>query len=352
MPGTVVTIGNFDGVHRGHVTLIERARAHAGVPHAGGRVVALAFDPHPASVLRPGTEPARLTTFEQRAALLAEAGADEVRRLEPDRALLSMSPETFLAHVRDSFRPTWLVEGADFHFGKGRSGHVAELRAIGERLGYGVDVVEPVDAVLGDHSIVTASSSIARWLLAHGRVADAGAVLGRPYEVTGPVVAGDRRGRAIGFPTVNINAEQITPGPGVYACEAALPDGRTLPAAAHVGERPSVGDGEHRVEAHILGLPTSFDASEGAPSASDGPNHTDHTNAQAHPAHRSRSGLLSEWSPIDGLSETGWRCGLRFIRRLRDPIPFSSIDRLVDQLARDCARVGEVFESAGKEERV
>ncbi len=315
MPATVVTIGNFDGVHRGHATLIERARARAG---AGGRVVVLSFDPHPAAVLRPGRAPARLSTFGQRAGLLRGAGADEVHRLEPDRALLSMSPETFLGYVKNAFDPAWLVEGADFHFGKGRSGHIGEMRSIGDRLGFRVEAVDPVEVVLGDHSIVTASSTIIRWLIGRGRVADAAIVLGRAYTLTGPVVAGDRRGRGIGFPTANLAPEQAPPAAGVYAAVADLPDGRSLPAAVHVGERPSIGDGEHRVEAHILGLPTSC-PSTGERAASGG----------------------AGWQPIDGLDETGWRLGLRFIGWVRDPIAFSSVDRLADQLARDCRRVAD-----------
>jgi len=304
MAGTVVTIGNFDGVHKGHATLIERAKRTAG---KGGRVVALAFDPHPRSVLKPGSEPERLTTFSQRSALLMAAGADEVRRLDPDRELLSMTPEVFLGHVRDSFAPIALVEGADFHFGRGRSGHVDELRTIGARLGFAVEVVEPVEVALCDDSIVTASSSIARWLIAEGRVRDAAAVLGRRHEITGEVVRGDRLGRRLGFPTANVRTEQVAPGAGVYACIARLPDGRELAAAVHVGERPTIGDGLHRVEAHILGLPTSHDTAG------------------------------SGWSPIEGLNENGWRLALRFISRLRDPIGFGTIDRLAEQLGMDCA---------------
>jgi riboflavin kinase/FMN adenylyltransferase len=307
-PPTVVTIGNFDGVHRGHATLIERARGLAG---PRGRVVALAFDPHPASVLRPGSEPERLTTFAQRGAGLRAAGADEVRRLEPDADLLGMSPEVFLAHVRDAFAPVAMVEGADFHFGKGRSGHVDELRAIGARMGFAVEVVDPVEVVLGDDSIVTASSSITRWLLAHGRVRDAAAVLGRPHEVTGEIVQGDKRGRTLGFPTANVRPEQAAPDGGVYACVAALPDGSEHPAAVHVGARPTFGT-EHRVEAHLLGLPTSYRGAEG-----------------------------TGWSPIGGLPENGWRIALRFVSRLRDPIAFGSLGSLRDQLARDCESAGE-----------
>ena len=339
MSRTVVSIGNFDGVHLGHAELIERARSLADrgpgdTPSSErGRVVALAFDPHPRSVLRPGTEPERLTTFAQRAALLEAAGADEVRRLPPDRDLLGMTPEAFLGHVRDAFGPTAIVEGADFHFGKGRSGHIAELRAIGARMGFTVEVVDPVEVVLGDDSIVTASSSITRWLLAQGRVRDAAAVLGRPYEMTGEVVRGDRRGRGLGFPTANVRTEQTPPEAGIFACVAVLPDGTEHPAAVHVGERPTIADGAHRVEAHLLGLPTSYGF------------------------HGEAGAVTTGWSPIGALPEYGWRIGLRFVSRLRDPIGFGSLDGLRDQLARDCARAAERLEpalvgSVGPDERV
>lgn len=308
MSPTVVTIGNFDGVHRGHATLLGRARALAG---EGARVAALAFDPHPSRVLRPGSEPERLTTFEQRSALLREAGADEVRRLEPDRALLSLSPGAFLRYVVEEFEPGWLVEGSDFHFGRGRSGHAGELREIGRALGFAVEIVEPVEVVLSDHSIVTASSSLVRWLLRRGRVPDAAAVLGRAHEIVGRVVRGDRRGRTIGFPTANLETGQCVPGAGVYAGRATLPDGRVLPAAVHVGERPTIGDGIRRVEAHLLGLPTS-------------------------------AGRRA-WAPIEGLPESGWVCRLSFEHRLRDSARFGSLERLAAQLSRDCARAGELL---------
>lgn len=313
---TVVSIGNFDGVHQGHTTLIERAREIAGDT---GRVVALAFDPHPRGVLRPGSEPERLTTFAQRAQRLRDAGADDVRCLEPDRSLLGMSPAEFLGHIRDGFAPHALVEGADFRFGKERSGHVEELRTIGGSMGFDVEIVEPVEVVLADDSIVTASSSIARWLLANGRVRDAAAVLGRPHEMTGVVVEGDRRGRGLGFPTANVRCEQTPPGPGVYACGALLPDGSAHPAAVHVGERPTFG-GEARVEAHVLGLPTS---------------------------HRPGGGPGNAWAPIEGLPEYGWRVALRFVSRLRDPIAFGTLDRLRAQLERDCAHAGERLAAGG-----
>jgi riboflavin kinase/FMN adenylyltransferase len=136
--------------------------------------------------------------------------------------------------------------------------------------------------VLGDDSIVTASSSITRWLLAHGRVRDAAAVLGRPHEVTGEIVRGDRRGRTLGFPTANVRPSRPRPTAGSTRAWRCCPTGREHPAAVHVGERPTFGD-EHRVEAHLLGLPTSLPT-----------------------ARRERAGR-----PIGGLPENGWRirCG-------------------------------------------
>ena len=123
-------------------------------------------------------------------------------------------------------------------------------------------------------------------------------------------MGGDRRGRGLGFPTANVRREQASPEGGVYACVAVLPDGREHAASVHVGVRPTFND-EHRVEAHILGLPTSYD------------------------------GAGDEWCPIGGLPETGWRLRLRFVSRLRDPIAFGSLDALRDQLTRDCALAGE-----------
>ncbi len=173
-------------------------------------------------------------------------------------------------------------------------------------------------------------------------------MLGRsPTCTAGVVVAGDRRGRAIGFPTANLAPEQAPPAAGVYAAMADLPDGRSLPAAVHVGERPSIGDGEHRVEAHILGLPTSFaDAEQRAPSVSEGAVSHNDQDASGASARRSRAGRLPKWQPIPGLDETGWRLSLRFHSWVRDPIPFASVDRLADQLARDCRRVIERLKSA------
>ncbi|MBL8999854.1 MAG: riboflavin biosynthesis protein RibF [Phycisphaerae bacterium] len=289
---TAVTIGNFDGVHLGHAALIRAAREAAG---QSGRVVAMAFDPHPLSRLRPGMAPARLTGFDHRAALLRSAGADEVERLEPTEALLAETPEEFIRNVVVRYRPSVIVEGDDFHFGKGRAGTPATLDVLGRAWGFRAVVVPPVEVELSDQLMVRASSSLVRWLLAHGRVRDAAIVLGRPYELRGEVVRGDQRGRTIGFPTANIATECHVPGDGVYAARATLPDGRVAAAAVNIGTRPTFAGADRRVEAHLIGV-------------------------------------------TPGGAEYGWRCALSLISRLRDQVRFDSVDRLRTQLSSDVAR--------------
>ncbi len=308
---TAITIGNFDGVHVGHAALLRRARELCG------RVLALAFDPHPFALLRPEHTPARLTTFEHRADMLRERGADEVLRLEPTRELLDLSPEAFvdrfIAADRPGFgAPSFVVEGVDFHFGKGRAGNVRVLAELGRTRGFRVEVVPPVEVALSDQLIARASSSLVRWLLSHGRVADAAIVLGRPYEHRGVVRRGDRRGRTIGFPTLNVECKTIPPGDAVYAATARLPDGREFAAAVNVGTRPTFQGAERRVEAHLLDCPA------------------DATGA------------------IVGLAEYGWTVSLHFHAFLRDQVRFEGVSRLTAQLARDVARAREVSRSASE----
>jgi riboflavin kinase/FMN adenylyltransferase len=195
---TALTIGNFDGVHLGHRALIERCRQHVG---PSGRVVALAFDPHPNAIINPAKPHALLTTLNPRRDLLLASGADEVLRLEPTPELLSLPPHDFIHSLVSTYSPTWFVEGDDFHFGKARAGNVHTLTLLGSFLNFNVDVVEPQTLHLLDHFVVKASSTLVRWLLANGRAADAALVLGRPYTLEGTVTQGDRRGRTIGFPT-------------------------------------------------------------------------------------------------------------------------------------------------------
>lgn len=301
---TVVTIGNFDGVHIGHAALVSRARAIAGF---GGRVATLAFHPHPLSVLSPDDAPPDLTTFEQRERLLRSAGVDEVHRLEPTPALLGLSPEEFIRWVVERLNPRAFVEGVDFRFGRGRSGDVQTMTAIGRSAGFEVAVVEPVEAALTDGSIVKAGSSLVRWLVSHGRVGDAARVLGRPFEMTATVVRGERRGRMLGFPTANLDSPNLTPGDGVYAGIAALPDGSRREAAIHVGTRSTFDDQRRTVEAYIL-----------------------------------------DWGgPAPGAPEYGWPISIELIAFLRDQAKFESVDALVHQIKRDIQRVPDLTGDRG-----
>jgi riboflavin kinase/FMN adenylyltransferase len=309
MAGAVVTIGNFDGVHVGHAALVGRAREVAR--GKGARVVTMSFDPHPATVLRPGTEPARLTSWEDRERLLRGAGADEVVRLEPTRELLGMEPEEFVDDVVRRYSPVAVVEGPDFRFGKGRRGDLALLRELGARQGFSVEEVAAVEVALSDHTAAVASSTLVRWLVSHGRVTDAARVLGREYEVEGEVVRGDRRGREIGYPTANVRTECLVPGDGVYAGVGVLPDGPDVAAAISVGTKPTFGEHGRAMEAFLI-----FDPGPGRPGSPGG--------------------------PIEGLPEYGWRLRLRFAAWVRDQVRFGSVGELLGQMGRDCERVREI----------
>lgn len=293
------TIGNFDGVHAGHRALVTSARAHVG---PSGRVTALCFDPHPLERIRPERAPQRLSTFAQRERWLRDAGADDVIRLEPDPVLLNESPTQFVEWLVKQHKPDAVVEGQDFCFGKGRSGTIETLTSLGHAFGFSVVVVPPVEVTLTDHSIVRASSSLTRWLLAHGRVADAALVLGRPYTFTGTVVQGDRRGRTLGFPTANLHCDVTPPADGVYACRAKLPSGSTFAAAMNIGTRPTFAGFDRRVEVHLLDAPRTDER-------------------------------------LASLPEYGWVLEVEVHAWIRDQVKFTGIDALTGQLQRDIARI-------------
>ncbi len=254
MSQCVITIGNFDGVHRGHRALISRCAAIA--KKQGAKVVAITFDPSPASVLGPGPSPAKLMDLPTRLATIRAAGADEVVVLKPDRALLSMSAETFVMEHLLPMHPVAIVEGADFHFGKGRAGDVAVLSRLGQSHGFVAEVVPSADAVLENLHIVTVSSTLIRWLLQMGRVTDAAACLGGWFALSGTVCHGQQKGRTLNVPTANIDPaatpELALPGDGVYAAVATLENGSHHAAAVSVGIKPTFAGRTRLIEAHLL----------------------------------------------------------------------------------------------------
>jgi riboflavin kinase/FMN adenylyltransferase len=253
----VATIGNFDGVHLGHRALVDAARRAAG---AGGRVVAVTFEPLPAAVLRPAAPPARLTPAAVREALLLGAGCTEVRSIDPRGGILARTPEEFVDALRGDLPFDAVVEGGDFRFGRARSGDVGTLRALGGRMGFRSIEVDDVRAALADGTVTAARSSTIRWMLAMGRVADAARLLGRAHSVRGVVAPGDRRGRQLGFPTANVSGpDAMLPADGVYAGRA-LVDGREWPAAVSVGVKPTFGGSERTCEAHVAGASLPMDA--------------------------------------------------------------------------------------------
>lgn len=248
---SIITVGNFDGVHAGHRALVVAARRMADATDA--RVVVAAFDPHPATALAPDRAPPPLTDREQRRAALRAAGADEVTWLEPALdGVLGLAPDAFIEQtVRDHNAVGW-VEGPDFRFGKDRAGDIDTLRRAGERLGFGVGVIDPVEVVLRDKTVAPASSSLVRWLVTQGRMSDAALVLGRPFAVRGRVVRGEQRGRDLGFPTANVDAgDRLLPRDGVYGGYVDLPDGRRH-AAISVGTNPTFDGPKRTFEAYLL----------------------------------------------------------------------------------------------------
>ena len=177
-----LTIGTFDGVHVGHAALVARAREAVG---PAGVVKALAFFPHPLTKLAPERAPAVLTPLEEKKRLLASLGVDELIVLAPEGDLLALPPEDFVAKIVRDHAPRCIVEGGDFRFGAKRAGSVETLRALSATHDYELLSVPDVEVELADQSLVRASSTIARWLVAHGRVSEAQRVLGRPFRFFG-----------------------------------------------------------------------------------------------------------------------------------------------------------------------
>jgi riboflavin kinase/FMN adenylyltransferase len=294
LAGAWVTVGTFDGIHRGHHALL--AEMAAGAHDAGYPAVVVTFYPHPAVVLRGLETPYYLTTPDERAELIGQAGVDIVITLEFTPALAALSAREFMQLLLRHLNLRQLWAGFNFALGRNREGTLPALQQLGIELGYSVHIIDPVS--LGDKPV---SSSQVRALLAEGQVRAAAEQLGRLYSVEGPVVHGDARGRTIGFPTANIQVwpEKILPANGIYACWALL-DGQRLPAATNIGVRPTFGSLPPlpRVEAFLIDF------------------HQDIYNR-----------------PL----------GLQFVERLRPEERFASVDALIAQIHADVQHTTEVL---------
>ena len=246
----VLCIGNFDGVHRGHARMLGEGRRIAAAE--GRPFVIMTFDPHPLSILQPALSRPPLMSVEQRIKRLAEFSPDVLLLIGTSREFLAMTAEEFLRNiVCETLAARQLVEGVNFTFGRGARGTVQTLLEFGEALGFKTLVVPTAQTTLCDLALADVSSTLARWLVSHGRVADARRVLGRPYTLCGRVKHAGGRGKILGFPTVNLELRQIIPAHGVYSGRAIF-DTQSFPAAISVGTNPTFGGCEASVEAFVL----------------------------------------------------------------------------------------------------
>jgi len=259
--GCCLTIGNFDGVHRGHREIISTAKRMAD-GFGGCPVAVMTFDPHPAAILHPERMPKVLTPLRLKAALLEQAGVDYMLVLKDNYQMLSLSPEDFIAKfLMNEISPKAIIEGDDFHFGYGRSGNVQTLERLSKEHNFEVAIVEPQQMLVGDASM-RISSTMIRHLLHRGDVADADRALGRPYRLMGSVVKGRGKGTELGFPTANIDPHgQIIPAEGVYAgfvslagsVEELMLKNQKIPAVFSLGRAKTfVFNHPLLIEAHLL----------------------------------------------------------------------------------------------------
>lgn len=285
--GCVVTIGSFDGIHIGHQALIARARALAA--DRGCESMVLSFEPLPREFFAAAAPPPRLTLPRAKVEGLRALGAEVVGLLRFDARLAAMTAEDFVERVlvgRLGAREVWV--GPEFRFGKGRAGDLALLQALGARLGFRAEAIAPV-ALDGER----VSATRVRAALAAGAFEQVARLLGRPYAIGGRVVLGNRLGRTLGYPTANLRFDGRTPPlAGIFAARVHGVGAQPWPAVASFGTRPTVGGGEHLLEAHL------FD--------------------------------------FDG-DLYGRRIEVEFVARLRDELKFESLPALVAQMHQDAA---------------
>jgi riboflavin kinase/FMN adenylyltransferase len=290
----VLALGNFDGLHRGHIKIIERVRRVAA--ERGGTALVLTFDPHPPRVVRPDKAPPLLMTLDQKLEALEKAGIQGAAVVTFTHELSRWEPETFVRNVLvDWLHVAEVWVGADFLFGRDRTGNFTLLRALGARAGFRAEKIDPVR-----YKEFVVSSTRIRRLVSEGRVDEASALLGHHFYLDGQVVRGAGRGRALGIPTANLDTRnELIPPHGVYATTAAV-GSVVYPSVTNIGLRPTFESiPKTTIETHILDL-----------------------NADLY----------------------GQRIRLGFVQRLRDERRFPDVDALKAQIEADVRRAGRLFD--------
>jgi riboflavin kinase/FMN adenylyltransferase len=293
--GAVLALGNFDGVHRGHQSLIKAAQQEA--KRIGRHAGVLLFEPHPREFFSPGEQHFRLTPLDEKLAILDEMRLDLAVVLPFDAALASLDAGRFIEEILvASLSVAHVVVGYHFFFGRNRTGSAETLRAAGKVHGFGVTVIDPV-AERGEPF----SSTAIRLLLAEGDVRSAAKALGRAWRVRGPVIGGAQRGTGLGFPTANVAMPKGTAlGHGIFAVRVKL-DGKALDGAAYLGTRPTFDDGMPVLEVFL------FDFDE---------------------------------------KIYGHQIEVSFVDKVRDDRKFASTDELVHQMEADCAKARDILAAA------
>lgn len=311
--GSVLTIGNFDGVHIGHQQILSFAKKTAVERHT--QLVVMSFEPHPMAVLYPHQKPELLTSLALKKHLLAEAGTDCLLLIKSTPELLNLSPDEFVERfISKGIRPGIVVEGESFNFGSDRRGNARTLQKIGQENGFLVSIIEPEEVRLSTGQMAKVSSTVIRNMLKSGDVAHATLALSRAYRLIGQVIPGRGKGKQLGFPTANMGPpEQIVPADGVYAGFVQIGGSQQnvcaakaeVPAALSIGRAQTLGtDYPRLIEAHIL---------------------------------TGRVGdLHDKWLAMD------------FIHRIRSQKKFDTEKDLTDQIANDCEEVKKILARQGE----
>jgi len=289
----VLTIGNFDGVHKGHLALFEKVKERANA--IGGQSAVMTFEPHPIRVMKPGNGPPLITPTKQKLDLMGNSGVDVIFCIPFTHQFAAISAQDFVQDILlDKIGIKEIVVGYDYTFGHERQGNVSLLRSMGDELGFRVHVVGPLHV---NHTLV--SSTSIRKLVQEGDLSEAKKLLGRDYQISGTVIKGaNRGGRLLGFPTANLNLiDELIPNRGVYAVSVIM-DAKTHNGVANIGYNPTFGNNALSVETHLL------DFSE------------------------------------DILGKT---IKINFLQRLRDEKTFNTINELSDQIAQDIQQARKTF---------